>query len=239
VRPVDKGSAPRDANDQEILYSGEEGHQLAKAALYERLGRYCSYCERKTDLHVEHVIPKRKHPDVKHLWANYLLACGNCNSIKSEKDTLTEEWDCFFPDEINTLWAFEYGPGARVVVQPRFTNIEDQRRAQNTIDMVGLDRNPVSDSRARDLRWQDRDSAWEQALDALNDLIKEDTLIVRKRIFNEAIQTGFFSIWWTVFGLDTDANRRTEMRRELIARFGAHAACFNDDGSVRESLARA
>ncbi len=239
MRPVDKGSPPRDANDQEILYTGVDGHQKSKAALYERLGRYCSYCERKTDLHVEHVIPKRKHPDTEHLWVNYLLACGNCNSTKLEKDPLTDDWDCFFPDEVNTLWAFEYGPGARIVIRSTLTNIEDQRRAQKTIEMISLDRNPIPDPRAKDLRWQDRDSAWRQAQDALNDLNQEDTAIVRKRIFNEAVQTGFFSIWWTVFGLDTNTNRCTEIRRELILRFQARGSCFNADCSVRESLAHA
>ena len=33
-------------------------YNKAKADLLDRLGEYCSYCERPGDLHVEHVVPK-------------------------------------------------------------------------------------------------------------------------------------------------------------------------------------
>jgi hypothetical protein len=233
---VEKGSAPCDASGAEILYSGTDGHREAKRELHRRLGRYCSYCERWGDLHVEHVIPKKKHDEVRHLWVNYLLGCKNCNGVKLEKDPLTTEWDCLFPDEVNTMWAFVYGPGAHIAVNPRLDS-DAQGRAQKTITMVGLDRNPPPDPEDRDLRWEDRDQVWRQAEDALADLQADDSLVLRKHILNEAVGAGFFSVWWTVFGLDGDMNRRAKMRLELIQLFKARRSCFQDDGSVCETLA--
>ncbi|MCY4634925.1 MAG: hypothetical protein OXG04_10560 [Acidobacteria bacterium] len=40
-------------------------YRRAKADLLERIGGYCSYCERTGDLHIEHVAPRRQRPDLK------------------------------------------------------------------------------------------------------------------------------------------------------------------------------
>lgn len=236
MRPVDKGVAPCDSAGNEILYPVEEGHRKAKHELHQRLGRFCSYCERPGDLHVDHVIPKKKHNAVRHLWVNYLLGCKNCNGNKLEKDPLTEEWDCLFPDEVNTLWAFRYGPGAQVSVNRNLDSLT-QMRADRTIEMVGLNLNPPPNPEDKDLRWEDRDAAWQKAIMALRTLQETDTQNVRNMVLTLATGTGFFSVWWTVFGQDTDTDRRAEMRLALIERFKARRSCFHDDGSVRDTLA--
>ena len=56
----------------------------AAPQLQERLGDYCSYCERQIETHlaVEHIKPKSHDPGLRRAWNNFLLACTNCNSSK-------------------------------------------------------------------------------------------------------------------------------------------------------------
>lgn len=83
MRPLDKGAVPR-AGDGAIRF----GHYSdAHPHLVERLGDYCSYCERRlpASLAVEHVQPKSHVPELETSWDNFLLACTNCNSVKGSK----------------------------------------------------------------------------------------------------------------------------------------------------------
>ena len=77
MRPVERGTAPRTYSQ----YSDAIGD------LEERLGTYCSYCERRLpiSLAVEHVVPKDLHPELKTEWTNFLLGCTNCNSVKADQ----------------------------------------------------------------------------------------------------------------------------------------------------------
>ena len=232
--PVDRGPAPRDRTGNEITYPGAKGHQKAKAELLNRLDCYCSYCERPGDQAVEHIVPKDVYPTVRHLWVNYLLGCVNCNSTKGMKDVISEP--CLFPDEHNTAWAFLYGPGAVIVVNPALS-AEAKQWAQSTINLVGLDRNLPPDPRARDRRWVLRDSAWREAEDALRDLMGNDTPEARRLLICSAQGRGFFSVWWTVFGQDADTARRREMRIKLIEAFrGTRRRCFDTNGDVIPDL---
>ncbi len=112
MRPVERGSAPR-------TYTR---YQDAIGDLEARLGTYCSYCERRTSLAVEHVIPKSKRPDLEREWTNFLLACTTCNSVKGDKDVVIQKF--LWPDRDNTFLAYvqrqrwlcsvskQYEPGA-------------------------------------------------------------------------------------------------------------------------------
>jgi 5-methylcytosine-specific restriction endonuclease McrA len=75
VRPIDKGEAP-------AVY---DKYEDAKPDLQNRIGRYCSYCERRVpaSLAVEHVEAKINAQGLILTWENFLLACSNCNSTKS------------------------------------------------------------------------------------------------------------------------------------------------------------
>lgn len=77
MRPVERGPAPR-------TYT-KYGDAIGD--LEERLGIYCSYCERRLpiSLAIEHVVPKDLHPELEVEWTNFLLACSNCNSVKGNK----------------------------------------------------------------------------------------------------------------------------------------------------------
>ena len=89
MRPVLRGSRPVDDNGNEKLL---REHKKARPDLIARIGQYCSYCEMKLDatLDVEHVQPKKHHPDLRLEWNNFLLACKNCNSTKSDKDVVLD-----------------------------------------------------------------------------------------------------------------------------------------------------
>ena len=75
MRPIDRGPAPR-------AYA-EYGDSIGD--LVDRLGRYCSYCERRlpTHLAVEHMAPKSLHEGRELDWCNFLLGCVNCNLSKA------------------------------------------------------------------------------------------------------------------------------------------------------------
>lgn len=203
VRPIDKGAAPR-------VFTA---YQDAGPYLKERLGNYCSYCERKieTYLAVEHIQPKKWHPNLQNSWKNFLLACVNCNSSKGKQNVNVS--DFFWPDRDNTLRALEYVEGG--LVRPRVgLNARDGKRALDTVALTGLDSFPGSPERlpsGSDLRWLRRREVWELANKDLNRLAQEDTDIVRDLIVDNAVARGMFSIWWTVFEGDADMRRRLRL----------------------------
>lgn len=46
----------------------------------------CVYCENNEATDVEHIFPKKLYPEKSFVWANYVLACGNCNTrYKSDR----------------------------------------------------------------------------------------------------------------------------------------------------------
>src|SRR6266481_1654208 len=106
MRPIDRGAAPK-------VYARYED---AKQDLVNRLGSYCSYCERRipTLLAVEHIQPKAL-PQYEHLeneWTNFLLGCVNCNSAKAR--TPVEFVDFIIPDRDNSFVAYDYSENGMV-----------------------------------------------------------------------------------------------------------------------------
>src|SRR5579863_9385903 len=102
MRPVVRGDSPQ-ANDY-------EDYRDAFPDLAARIGRFCSYCERRiaTSLAVEHIQPKGV-PAYQHLegrWDNFLMGCVNCNSTKGDEDVILSE--VLLPDRDNTAAAYVY-----------------------------------------------------------------------------------------------------------------------------------
>ena len=223
MRPVDKGAAP----------TAYARYQDAGADLRERLGDYCSYCERQIETHlaVEHVQPKSVVPALSTDWANFLLACANCNSSKG--DTPVSLSDYFWPDADNTMRAFEYLPGG--LIDPRPSLVPAMvAKAVATLELTGLDRFPDNDGRApttSDQRWLRRHEAWAKAERYRDVLARQDMIEVRELIVDVATSRGEFSIWWTVFAGDIDMRRR--FREAFI---GTHGASFdiNEDPVPRD-----
>lgn len=200
MRPVDKGTAP---------VAAYKNYADAAPHLEQRIGRYCSYCERyiATNLAVEHVQPKSLVQAMALAWSNFLLACVNCNSCKGNKPVALADY--LWPDSDNTLQAFEYGVGG--VVGPRPTlSAQLRAKAQATSILVGLDRVPGSASppTQSDLRWLKRFETWRKANDALGRLARADSAELREQVVETATATGLFSIWWTVFAADADMQAR-------------------------------
>lgn len=222
MRPVDRGDPPRDYT----AYGDAVGD------LEDRLGRYCSYCERRfpSQLAVEHVSPKSLDEERETDWTNFLLACTSCNSVKG--DTPTNDSDYVWPDKDNTLRAIDYKDGGFVEpIGGLEAELED--RARNLIELVGLDRHPGQPQSnrpaARDVRYMDREEVWALANKNLASLDRADCDELRETITDVAKGFGFFGVWMSVF--QNDAN----MRKRLIKAFtGTALDCFDEDGNCIE-----
>ncbi|HAH46711.1 HNH endonuclease [Gimesia sp.] len=220
MRPVIRGDVPVNHNHQPVVYND---YKDARDDLIERMGDYCSYCEvaLNSQVDVEHVLPKSLNPDHELDWSNFLLACGNCNSIKGNKDI--DLADYYWPDIDNTLRALVYEKDMppQVVDDPDV----DSDRVQETLDLTGLDRIPghpkFSD---RDRRWLKRMEAWGIALRVASLLKVDDSDEMREMAIEVAIGRGFWSVWLHVFYDDID------MCQRLIKAFpGTALECFDDD----------
>lgn len=190
MRPVDKGDAPR-------TYTA---YGDARDDLLDRLGTYCSYCEMsiKNMPEVEHIIP-RANGGAELEWENFLLSCKYCNTSKSDHNQNRDDY--LWPDEHNTFKAFKYQRDYPIEVSSNVVG-EERIKAQNTIDLMKLDRQPgsVNWNNHRDTRYMSRANAWGIALDAYEDL-KEigNEEYIMKWICQSAVECGHFSIWMEVF----------------------------------------
>ncbi len=206
MRCVDRGTCPQ---SQGVPVSFAR-YQDAASYLKDRLGRYCSFCERsiKVGLAVEHKQPRSHRPDLECDWTNLLLACGNCNGCKAAQQVAAA--DAMWPDEHDTLDALVYLPSGRIT--PRAGLSEDAaRRAAGPLQLVGLDRTPLSTP--ADHRWPDRLEIWRHAQQSLADYRCHPSPRMLKRIVETAVTMGGFSIWMAAFAEHAD------VRHALIKSF--------------------
>ena len=216
MRPVDRKEPPKQ-------YSN---YQDAIGDLEERLGIYCSYCESRmpAGLAVEHKAPKSKHPDLKEEWSNFLLGCGICNPIKSDKED-----DVLWPDQDNTVLALSYFVGGFIKTADNLSP-DVNKRAQALIDLVGLNRHGAGESHKltrRDKRWSEREKVWalaETCRSYLEALGKSNEAL--ELVCSVAEGHGFFSVWFSVF------QECPEVRKALIEKFpGTASSCFGKNGN--------
>ena len=207
----------------------------ARPALIDRIGMYCSYCERRisANLAVEHVLPKSLHPDLELEWSNFLLGCVNCNSTKGNREVDRNE--ILLPDQDNCFVAFEYDEMGRIGPAGNLSaGLND--KAERLLWLTGLDKLPdeFDDDalfEAAMERWRQRIDVWNLAQLQKTDLESENTEALRRATERLAVQAGFFSIWMKVFEDDHD------MRLRFISVFsGTSLDCF--DPSTTEPLAR-
>ena len=191
MRPVIRGTHP---NDDEGHRSEFRIHKDAKAALLTRLGKFCSYCERTRDLHVEHVIPLNSAPGLRLEWKNFLLGCGNCNPTKGARNTGREGY--IWPDRDNTFRSFVYSVGGVVSVNVGLST-EEYAKADALFKLVGLGKRPSFDPQAKDLRWNERRSIWRKAQHYRKRYVEGSVDL--EVICDMAEAKGFWSIWMTVF----------------------------------------
>ena len=227
MRPVNRGFRPTDVSGNEIKYNR---YVDARGELIKRLGENCSYCEMhlNSSLHVEHILPK-KPPFVdvdmeerKLDWYNFLLACPNCNSTKSNKDVILNDY--FWPDIDNTFRAFTYSEGG-IITPSNELSLELQAKANATIKLTGLDRHPLNDPTDSDRRWKNRREVWDIAIRAKERLSRNDYDDFREQIVDTMTGHAYWSIWMTVFQDDSDM-----LQRFIKALAGTAEDCFNEDG---------
>ena len=178
-------------------------YKNAKSDLLDRIGAYCSYCERRGDLHVEHVVPKSRKPDLENDWTNFLLGCRNCNGIKGNRNQSRNGY--LWPDRNDTETAFEYLPDGIVKVRANRRKTE-RARARKLFCLVGLGRRPGNDPQAQDRRWQGRKEAWRIAVEARADLVNSNANV--EAVVRLALATGYWSVWMAVFADHPDVRLR-------------------------------
>ncbi|MBW2736031.1 MAG: HNH endonuclease [Deltaproteobacteria bacterium] len=222
MRPVRRGASP--------LAHDYDDYTDAKVDLVSRLGGYCSYCERPiaTNLAVEHIQPKALSASV-HLigrWENFLLACVNCNSTKSNKDVVLGQ--IFLPDRDNTFIAFSYTADGKVAASPALTGAA-LTMAKDSLNLTGLDKsisvNTDENGKMVALdRVSQRMQAWATAEEARAEVeASPANAAVQRFTAKLAHATGFFSIWMTVFAGDQ------AMRTRLVNAFegSQSSGCFH------------
>lgn len=218
MRPVLKGANPIDENGNVIIFTR---YARSRRYLIDRIGEYCSYCERKIEanLAVEHVQPKDTNPNLSLEWSNFLLGCTNCNSTKGNKQVTLD--DFVWPDIDNTFNYFEYNETG--IVNIPFSIVDPNLRAkiQKMLDLVGLQKHPprlgTADwKEASDRRFEHRIQAWLDAnhyMELYNSSTNEIREIMIPLIITIVLNQGFWSLWMNVF------SEFTEVQIELLNKF--------------------
>lgn len=219
MRPVHKMQAP--------VPGAFTHHNDARGELLARLGRYCSYCERavRSAIHVEHIRPRAHNTQaLADTWANYLLACANCNSCKLA--TNISPADVLLPDRDNTFKAFDLDGNGALSVHPALVG-QEAILAQATLRLFQLDQRvrdlrDLNGSLVADDRIDDRLDALAQGLVAWITWSENPSPAQLNGIVGSALSTGFFSMWMHAF------DDVPSIRQEFIKAFtGTEAACFD------------
>ncbi len=231
MRPVRRGPSPRSTDFGE--------YSEAKAFLIDRLGPYCSYCERRVtaSLAVEHIQPKglAQYAHLSGRWENFLLACVNCNSTKKDKDVQLA--DTLLPDRDNSFVALEYAQDGTVRPSPSLAHAHGV--ISQTIALVGLNRplpgalDENGNGVALDRKSQ-RMEAWLAAKEARSTVEScPDNEAVLRMAVALAVATGFFSIWFHEF------KGNSTFRNRLIDAFNGtrQSACFDPETATPQSPA--
>ena len=205
MRSVDRGEWPLDEQGKPIRF---EHYQDTAPHLKKRLGRFCSFCERKVvaSLAVEHKLPKTERADLEREWTNLLLACSNCNSRKGRQQVDPD--GIIWPDIDDTFNAIDYHRDGSVTASLNLPS-SDRTRAARLLSLCGLDLTMYTGP--ADHRWFDRLEIWSLAEKSLSQLRERDTDSLREHIACTAANMGGFSIWMAVFRGDA------LMRAALVA----------------------
>lgn len=219
MRPVRKGLSPVNGNFAK--------YKDAKPDLVSRLGAYCSYCERpiNTMLAVEHIEPKDTNKALEKVWSNFLLACVNCNSCKGS--TPVNVQDILLPDRDNTFSAYEYDYDGKISPSSSL-NSQQNTLAQNTLELVGLDKlcQDCRDSNDKLVSF-DRCAQRMEAIDIAQKALCNYQSLPQPQMINSIVQTalatGYFSIWMKVF----DQEPKVKLRFIENFKGTGDSGCFN------------
>jgi hypothetical protein len=172
----------------------------------------------------EHVQPKVHHDALERSWCNLLLSCGYCNPTKGAADVGRDE--CLWPDTDNTARAYSYSEAGVHVNDELPPDLH--RRATRTWRLVGLDKRPAGEREpsAADPRFRRRQEVWGVATMAREQLLTARAdgrgTEVAWCVVALARESGFWSVWMTVFADDR------EMRARFLQAFEGTATCCFD-----------
>lgn len=159
--------------------------------LIETFGSYCSYCEAREKLDVEHVVPKSKASGLEVEWSNLLLGCARCNR-DFKKAWNDNRQNYLWPDTDDTYHAFIYENTGRVLVSDSLDQANRQA-AENIKDLVKLDDGssdqPVLNTRRR-FRFRMARNMKQLYLDAALDM---------EGLMDVIYSAPSWSVWMTVF----------------------------------------
>ena len=179
---------------------------------------------------VEHVQPKTPNPDLLLEWSNFLLGYKSCNSIKRTKPVNINE--VAFPDMDNTFRGLSYEIDKVVVAQDLVPH--ENRLILAIVDLVKLRRHPDgerADDRPspRDRRYKFRGEAWAKATRMLQHYLdRPGDSVFRNTITHElAPETGYFSVWMTVF-----REHPIVLSGFIDAFRGTARDCFDENGTA-------
>lgn len=204
MRPVEKGEAP------EVTF---QTYSDAESYLEKRLGCYCSFCE----FHISHV-PEVEHREAKSsggeilAWENLLLSCKYCNTRKGTIVKAGDKSKYLWPDEDDTFHVFNYDEDIPKLDDLYLqTHPEMRERAEALFHLVQLDYMPRS-PKEKDRRYRERSEARNSAIHS-----KADWDYIKNTEYAEAYleqmmilakNTGFFSVWMSVFQEDNRVKNR-------------------------------
>ena len=193
MRSLNKGAHPQSSDGTLVNFAR---HKDAAPYLIDKIGKFCSYCERHipSNLAVEHVVAKLHAPQLERDWNNLLLACGNCNSHKGTKTQ--QRTDSLWPDEDDTFNAFVYSATGSITVSEHLDDVQ-KSRAFMLLKTTGLDKTLDKTSSADD-RAKDRRERWEKALVAKRLLAQNQSITSAQQLLSLMV-TDSYSVWMAVF----------------------------------------
>lgn len=125
-------------------------------------GERCMYCSGGEASQVEHYYPLSRYPRRAMIWENFLWACALCNQYKGDRFPLVDDKPNILNPLDENVWSFffidEYG-NLTAVWNASVDDVDPRARA--TIEILGLDRQALQESRQarlEDLKARIRDT---------------------------------------------------------------------------------
>lgn len=175
---------------------------------------------------IEHVVPKTKNRNLVLEWANLLLGCKTCNTIKNNNNDSREAYP--FPDEYNTAYLYEYKNG-KVQINEELSENEYEM-AKKLFELIKLNREYNSSKRA-----DDRDIArmheYNKAKMSLEDYM-EAPIPQMVNVISRSPE-GFFSVWLEIF------EDYPEVKKAILEAVpGTALECYDDEYSPKKRIKR-
>lgn len=139
---------------------GRYRHPQIKSAIVQETAEKCAYCESKVTHtypgDVEHLLPKRRRPDLFVEWPNLTLGCSVCNNRKGD----------YYSEEEPLVNPYVDNPAEHIVFHgPLAFHVSGSARGERTSRRLGLSRTPLVERRSERVtslkplidRWAEQD----------------------------------------------------------------------------------